>query len=255
MKINFIFLLLVNSILFTSCISKYDFDIAQDLPAKNYQYIDLISVKSKKWSLIFFDMQQKNIALSTKKDLELLFPLKQDENFINLLSEHKTTYVLGIFKKQEVTLTVDKIKYVTDSTLSKYSDKYLEKINFKKDTINSDLFQFGDTVIYKATSFEKGGFNAQSKCVFISYNKEKGKAILNIINEKGINQVRKVDIDNVFTYKVKNFKNFEINQIIDLKTVKDNYSDIAVCAFSINYVLIVERGELTRIKYKNIIQK
>ena len=255
MKINFIFLLLVNSILFTSCISKYDFDISQDLPAKNYQFVDLVSVKTKKWSLVFFDMQQKNIALSTKKDLELLFPLKQDENFINLLSEHKTTYVLGIFKKQEVTLTVDKIKYVSDSSVSKYSDKYLEKINFKKDTIENDLFQFGDTVIYKAISFEKGGFNEQSKCIFISYNKEKGKAMLSVVNEKGINEVRKVDINDVFTYKIKNYKNFEINKIIYLRTTKTDFTNIAVCAFSVNYFLIVEKGILIKVKYQNIIQE
>jgi hypothetical protein len=140
--------------------------------------------------------------------------------------------------------------------LSKYSDKYLEKIKVETDTINSDLFQFGDTVIYKATSFEKGGFNAQSKCVFISYNKEKGKAILSIVNEKGINEVRKVSINDVFTYKIKNYKNFEINKIINFKTAKeDYYTNIAVCAFSVNYLLIVERGVLTKIKYEKIIQE
>lgn len=254
MKINFILLLFVNSILVSSCISKYNFDLNQDLPNQNYQYQDLISVKSKKWSILFFDLQKKNIALSTKKDLELLFPLKQDEDYINLLSEHKTTFVLGLFKKQEVTLTVDKIKYVSDSSTSKYSENYLEKINFKKDTIYSELFQYGDTVIYKASSFEKGGFNEQSKCVFISCNKEKEKAILGIVDEKGIYHLRNVNLNDIFTYKIKSYKSLEVSKLINLRTTKEDYTNVAVCGFSVNYFLIVERGYLLKIKYQNVLK-
>ena len=253
MKIKLLFFLIICAFIFNSCISKYTYQIEKDLPTQNFQYLDIVSVKVKKWSFVLFE--GNNFVLQAKKDLQLICPLRENEDVINMLSEHKSTLVLGLLRKHDVTLTVDKIVYVSDSSVSKYSEKYLEKIKVETDTINRDLFKFGDTVIYKATSFGKGGFNEQSKCVFISYNKEIGKAMLSIANGKGINQVKNVNINEVFTYKIKNYKNFEINEVIDLKTVNEDYSDITVCAFSINYILIVEKGMLIKVKYKKIQKK
>jgi len=210
-----IFQLFLFSFLLSSCITFHQGTFLPTTTPKNIIYEDqAISVFKTQKLFYFGGWSSDALTLEARRKLITNRPLLLNEEYANYTLDIKTFRFL-MYTQKRITMTADVIKPMVDSTQSRYSENYKNKV-FTKNYFDS-LFSIGDSVFYSSDCLESGVIISfeSNKSVLIRYktNKDKIRTILKYTNEiylnknsyKGIkiNEIYSISSDDIlFNHKI-----------------------------------------------------
>jgi hypothetical protein len=206
-----IFLFLLSSSLLISC-SVHQGTISSSSTDRNIVYEDLahgVSQTNKYFGI--GGLMQDAMVLEAKRKMMSNRPLGANEQYFNLTTDFKRTYLLFFYSQTKAMVSADVVRFTEDPVSEPYSELYKLKL-FGKDSDNT-FFEIGDTIFDK--NFSKGIVISNEKPgqVRILYNTQTDKLRTKTISVHDIFTINKshngFSTGDWFAYTVKDTKGGE----------------------------------------------
>jgi hypothetical protein len=127
-----------------SCVSFHTGTLSSSSAGRPVRYEDIafgVSQTNKYFGL--GGQNQDALVLEAKRELVKNRPLNKNEEYANYTIDFKTTY-WPYYIQTKVTMSADVVKFNSDTTISKYSELYQNKLLGK--ISKNGLFSIGDTI-------------------------------------------------------------------------------------------------------------
>lgn len=225
--------------LLTSCVATHVGTISTSSIGKAVSYEDIAYGVSQ--TQRYFGLGgagQDAMVLEAKRELIKNRPLKPNEEYANFTLDYKNTY-WPFYRQTKVTMSADVIYYTNETAFEPFSENYRSKLLGKN--ITNDLFNIGDSIVYKdlkegiIISFEN------SDNVRIQYKTKKNKLRSSIAS---INKIYSIN---------KAYKGYKVgDNYVYIKVVQgvEQPSILKVKAVGLNSLLVEDRYQrISEAKY------